>query len=68
MGLVRDIFIVCGSLSIALGLIYLFVTYRLNFEKKYLYFGLFSVFAGIYYFIGMRDVESIDNPYFMSES
>jgi PAS domain S-box-containing protein len=62
MVFLHDIFTVCGGISIALGLIYLFVTYRLNFEKKYLYFSVFSVFAGIYYFLAMRDVESIVNP------
>ena len=42
--------IIFGSISTAFGLIYLFVSYRLHYEKQYLYFGLFALFAGCYYF------------------
>jgi len=64
MGFLHDIFTVCGGISIALGLIYLFVAYWLNFEKRYLYFGVFSIFAGFYYFIDIWNLEGLGGSMF----
>ena len=60
MAFVEDIFFVLAGVSLSIGLLSLLVGLYIKTSKIYLYFGIFSIGAGLYYLLfNLVDPSSI---------